>query len=295
MRTRNDLLEIAGRYARERRVPLVVILKEILHYEILFALGQSGATSALTFQGGTALRLCYQGTRYSEDLDFAGGADFDPATMSPFADLLQHEIADAYGLHVDIQPPRGREAADGINVARWRAKVRIPQPDPSIPQHQVINIEVASVPAHDRDLVAVGANYPHLPAPLRQMLIVAETRREILSDKLVALGARPFVKYRDIWDIKFLTDQGIAPDFGLVGQKLIDYEWTETEFKDRLSTRLADLLSEEHAAAFTNEMHRFVDAPAARHLSDPTMAQVYLKRAHGIGIQTVNAHLQPRA
>ncbi|UAW64973.2 nucleotidyl transferase AbiEii/AbiGii toxin family protein [Mycoavidus sp. HKI] len=288
MRTQSDLLQLAGRYATERRVPVNTIVKEILHYEILYALGQSGASNALAFQGGTALRLCYQGTRYSEDLDFAAGTSFDPATMMPFADLLQREIGEAYGLEVNIKAPKDRPASDGVNVARWSARVRVPQADPSNPQNQVINIEVASVPAHDPDLVAVATNYPHLPAPHKQMLILAESKQEILADKIVALGAWPFLKARDIWDIKFLTDLGTELDFDLVGRKLIDYGWEEARFKECLSEQIEKLKTPEKAAAFTQEMSRFVDATVIKQLENPAVIQAYLKRAYALGASTID-------
>jgi predicted nucleotidyltransferase component of viral defense system len=37
-----------------------VIEKELLHYDILFALDQKNLLDQLIFQGGTALRLCYR-------------------------------------------------------------------------------------------------------------------------------------------------------------------------------------------------------------------------------------------
>lgn len=288
MRTKSDLLALAGRYARERRVPVATIIKEILHYEILFALNQSGAAAKLTFQGGTALRLCYQGTRYSEDLDFVGGSDFDPAEMAPFAELLQREIGEAYGLQVDIIAPKAKDdgAQDGIAVARWRARIQVPQADPSLPQRQVINIEVASVPAHRRDLMPVAANYEHLPAPHRQMLVVAEPLAEILADKLVALGARPFMKARDIWDIKFLTDKGLVLDddvAGLVVTKLEDYKLDKAEFREKLESRLQALASLESETAFLMEMRRFVDDTASTQLGIPGVARRYLDRATALG------------
>ena len=105
-RTKADLLALASRYANERRVPFSTIIKEILHYEILYAMAQSEALSQLTFQGGTALRLCYRGTRYSEDLDFACSESFHTDAMQPFAELLQKEIAAAYDLDVEIKKPK---------------------------------------------------------------------------------------------------------------------------------------------------------------------------------------------
>ncbi|WP_233235022.1 nucleotidyl transferase AbiEii/AbiGii toxin family protein [Bordetella sp. LUAb4] len=290
MRTKNNLLALAGRYATDRRVPVATVMKEILHYEILFALNQSGASARLTFQGGTSLRLCYQGTRYSEDLDFVGGADFDPADMAPFAELLQREVGQAYGLQVDILAPKNKESAegaeDGIAVARWRARVHIPQADPSLPQRQVINIEVASVPAHRRDLLPVAANYDHLPAPHRQMLLVVEPLPEILADKLVALSARPFLKARDIWDLKFLTDKGVKLDddvVDLVVAKLGDYRLDSSVIKQALEARAHILTSPETEVAFLMEMRRFVDATVAMQLEIPGVARQYLERAAALG------------
>jgi predicted nucleotidyltransferase component of viral defense system len=291
LRTRTDLLTLAGQYANDRKAPVSTIMKEILHYEILYALSQSGAAAQLTFQGGTALRLCYQGTRYSEDLDFAGGDSFNPRAMAPFTELLQKEIADAYGLHIEINAPAEKPSADGVNVARWRAKVHIPQTNPSVPQNQIINIEVASVPAHDADLVSVAANYPHLPAPHRQLIITAETPKEILADKLLALGARPFLKARDIWDIKFLTDRQVVPDMKLIGKKLLDYGWTEGGFKEALQGKLSQLDDPATAVAFHKEMSRFVDAGVAAQLGNAALAGGFLRRAKELGAVVLAADL----
>lgn len=41
-----------------------VIEKELLHYDILFALDKAGLLETLTFQGGTSLRLCYGSSRF---------------------------------------------------------------------------------------------------------------------------------------------------------------------------------------------------------------------------------------
>src|SRR3546814_12987594 len=71
----NDIVEQAMRIpGRAHMRP--VIEKELLHYDILFALSQAKLLDSLTFQGGTSLRLCHRAPRLSEDLDFAGGIDF---------------------------------------------------------------------------------------------------------------------------------------------------------------------------------------------------------------------------
>lgn len=292
-RNRDDLLALAGRYATERRAPVATIVKEILHYEILYALLQSNAIPRLTFQGGTALRLCYQGTRYSEDLDFAGGKDFDPGAMVSFGDFLKREIGEAYGLEVDIKEPKATAPTKGVSVKRWNARVHVPQVNRNAVQKQVINIEVASVPAYEPDLMPVQLNYAHLPRNFSQMLIPVETLTEILADKIVALGARDHFKARDIWDIKFLLDRNVQPHatLPLVSNKLIDYGWTEKAFKNKLSMRIAQLGEPETLQSFHEEMSRFVDSTVASQLAAPLIGARYLQRSADLGQQMLDADL----
>ncbi len=49
------------------------LIKEAIHLHLLSALSDAGVLRHVVFQGGTALRLCYGGERYSQDLDFVCG------------------------------------------------------------------------------------------------------------------------------------------------------------------------------------------------------------------------------
>src|SRR3972149_582687 len=72
------------------------LMKEAIHLHLLSALSEAGVLQHVIFQGGTALRLCYGGERYSEDLDFVCGkagaylkgngiaADFAPRVRMPW-------------------------------------------------------------------------------------------------------------------------------------------------------------------------------------------------------------------
>ena len=72
-----DFREIAKREAGESGQLVSVIEKELIHYDIIRSMSENGFLKDLCFQGGTSLRLCYQSQRYSEDLDFTGGLNFD--------------------------------------------------------------------------------------------------------------------------------------------------------------------------------------------------------------------------
>ncbi len=292
-RTRTDLLALAAEYATRRRAPANTLVKEMLHYEIIYALIQSGAASHLTFQGGTCLRLCYGGNRYSEDLDFAGGRDFAPELLAGFSEILKDEIAAAYGLQVDVRTKADPLDGAGVQVARWQARIQVPQADPSVPQKQVINLEVATVPSHDPELVAVGANYPHLPAPFRSMILPAKSQAEILADKVVALGARRYLKHRDVWDIKLLTDRNVQLDVDLVVAKLRDYEVEPPRFRESLRERLDLLRGQTLLAPFQAEMSRFVDAPQAALLGRPELCRPFMARSASLIEQTLLMMQEP--
>lgn len=63
------------------------IVKELLHYDMLFALQRSKLLNGLVVKGRTALRLVHGSQRLSEDLDFAGGKDFDGSSLEPMSVL----------------------------------------------------------------------------------------------------------------------------------------------------------------------------------------------------------------
>lgn len=238
MHSKDNLLSIATTLARQRMAPVGTLIKELLHYEILFALNESGAANELVFQGGTALRLCYRGNRYSEDLDFVSGKVIPQLPMADFTSLLQEQIADRYGLDVKVTRPKSGRGEGPVVVDRWKATIEVPNPDRTVSQSQFINIEIASVPAYEVEFMPLAANYPQLPSHLHQQLIAVESLDEIMADKIVALGARGYVKYRDIWDIKFLTDKGVKINRSLVTQKIRDYGLNPHDFSKQLESRI---------------------------------------------------------
>src|SRR3546814_12675790 len=94
----NDIVEQAMRIpGRAHMRP--VIEKELLHYDILFALSQAKLLDSLTFQGGTSLRLCHRAPRFSEDLDVAGGIDFGVRQLHDIGRCLRDHVGARYELY----------------------------------------------------------------------------------------------------------------------------------------------------------------------------------------------------
>lgn len=266
LRNRQNLIQIASEIASARGAPPATVAKELLHAEILYCLVQSGAAEHLTFQGGTCLRLVYGGSRYSEDLDFVGGREFDPRILEPFESMLAEQVFSAYGLELSVRSNVDRYTGEAVSVARWQARIAVPQVDPSLPQKQVINLEVANVPSHQAELGQVRPKYAEISPAFGQIILMVESQNEILADKIVALGARAYLKHRDVWDIEMLLKGGVRPDLDLVRQKVVDYGLETSAFQRSLQERAQALRTEESQKGYVAEMSRFVDGPVSRML-----------------------------
>ncbi|MCG5539222.1 nucleotidyl transferase AbiEii/AbiGii toxin family protein [Halorhodospira sp. 9622] len=242
-----------------------VIEKELLHYDILRALEQSSLLGRLTFQGGTALRLCYGSARYSEDLDFVGGREFAASDLAELAEVIEAFIGKRYGLEVRVKEPPSPgtpSPSGGITVHRWQVALVTAPARPDIPK-QRIRIEVTNVPAYSSELRALQRNYAALPDGYEDILVPVESIDEIMADKLLSLVANDQrIRHRDLWDLPWLQQQGISPSIEWLQFKIADYGVRDYEAK--LARRRAELPSIIHGDAFREQMTRFIPPTVVR-------------------------------
>jgi predicted nucleotidyltransferase component of viral defense system len=257
------------------------LMKEAIHLHLLSALSEAGVLQHVIFQGGTALRLCYGGERYSEDLDFVCGkagaylkdVEFDALVdkaLETTKRTLQRDF-DIDATQIALKRPAQPELVKGsdVNVAAWQIVVPV-NPTPKTPKSR-IKIEFANVPSYDSKPLTVSAT-PGL-VQIQDVILNAETPNEILADKAVALTARAALKFRDVWDVWFLVNKlGATPDREVVLKKFADYGTTDIAVK--ANARLDELAKDATATAFYTEMKRFL--PSARVAQ---MSQMNLQRA----------------
>lgn len=217
---RFDFRALARVEAKENLTLLPVVEKELIHYDILRAMQDNGFLERLCFQGGTALRLCYGSERFSEDLDFTGGIDFNYASMNQLKECIEDYLAAQYGLLVEVKPPKEKKHTR-VAVSSWQVKVITAQDRPDIAA-QKIKIEVANVPSYTRELIQIAENYALLTsAPL---IVGVESLEEIMADKLLAFPVSDkAIRYRDIWDLHWLSLKKAIPNSDLLRVKLNDY------------------------------------------------------------------------
>ncbi len=236
-----------------------VIEKELLHFDILFSLDQEGLLDLLTFQGGTCLRLCYGSARYSEDLDFVGGMDFNRQQIVSMKDCFEQYIGRRYALEVDVKEPhelKDEPEYASLNIDKWRVSVTTAPGQRHLPR-QRIKIEVANVPSYSRAPRSLRANYDFLPDGYGDTLVMAETLDEIMADKLVSLvNNRRYVRHRDIWDLRWLKQNGAKIRHDWVRNKIKDYRISD--FESRRESIRQNLTNIVHGEAFESEMARFL-------------------------------------
>ncbi|MQL50362.1 nucleotidyl transferase AbiEii/AbiGii toxin family protein [Photorhabdus khanii] len=236
-----------------------VIEKELLHYDILFCLDQAGLLDNLVFQGGTSLRLCYGGNRFSEDLDFAGGKDFSSKQLATMKQCIEDYIGARYSLEVTVKEPESLKQEPKyaeLNIDKWQIAIVTTLDRKDVPK-QRIKIEIANIPAYTRNALPLRNNYDFLPDGYDDTLIYTETLDEVMADKMVSLPAtQKYVRHRDIWDLAWLQQQGAKPDVDLIRQKVADYKLAD--FANLLEQRIQSLPNVIASNAFMNEMKRFL-------------------------------------
>lgn len=241
------------------------ITKELLHYDILRALSDSQVARDVTLQGGSALRLFYGGQRYSEDLDFVIGAGENRwPVLAEVNGILKHLIEDRYGLNLEIKEPKTTDG-DGISVKKWEYRIDIP----GFAKKQMVKVEFCNVPSHDPQALTISPRYSFLGDEYASIMLRVESKREIMADKVKAIVHRRYIKGRDLWDLKTLSDQGIEVDTDLVMQKFKDYQ--NEDVPQYIAESLKRLREGTAPGIFMDEMEKFLSKKALKglYLTDP--------------------------
>lgn len=236
-----------------------VIEKELLHYDILFALDTAGLLDKLTFQGGTALRLCYGSQRFSEDLDFAGGYDFQTQDLMSIKSCLENYLTERYGLEITVKEPKDfllESEERNITVSKWQIRL-VTHPERVDLPKQMIKLEIANIPAYTRIPRPLVHNYDFLPDGYSNTLVMVETLDEIVADKVVAfVSCQKYIRYRDIWDLHWLRQQGARINNEFINKKIKDYKIEH--YENKVQTMIERIPSIIQSKEFKAQMSRFL-------------------------------------
>jgi predicted nucleotidyltransferase component of viral defense system len=256
-----DRLVAGAMQGQNRFAPIqAVVEKELLHHDILREMNEAGLLSRLVFIGGTCLRACYGASRLSEDLNFAGGADFSRGSLASLGKALTASLQDKYGLRVEVEEP----VREGGNVDTWKLRIVTRPQSAHLPQ-QRIHVDICAVPSHDARPMMLTNHYG-VDMGTSGLILQAQSREEILADKMIALALRPGrVKNRDLWDLVWLRQQGVTLPMGLMPAKIGEHRRSVNDYVLALQGRMSQL---EGMAGmredFLREMRRFLPADIVR-------------------------------
>lgn len=195
------------------------MLAQMLQVYVLDGLGETlkDPSGRLVFHGGTAISSVHGSARWSEDLDFV----VTPRMSGDLEAVRQHVEARASARIQDITPgarfelidkgrARGKvREADPGTVMRWTGRWEHPM------RHGVVRMKAEFYLADE----AVVARYDTLQARPEANGIEADhtlpaaTLETIWADKIMAMSARPAMKWRDVHDMGFIMQKiGDVPD-----------------------------------------------------------------------------------
>ncbi len=205
--------------------------KEKDYIEELFLNGIYAATSELVFKGGTALSKFYGSNMFSDDLDFSLLHRDYENKLPVLLDKIIAEISGEYALKI----MRKKNSADMIV---YELSIRGPL-FAMLNKYQHLKIEVdknASILSRP-DIFRKNPPY----VDLKPYTAVVMSRKEILSEKIVALLFRHNAKARDLYDLYYLVKSGVSIEVSMIDQKMKEYGHTFT--KERLLGRMEQLSS----------------------------------------------------
>lgn len=194
--------QILSQYPENLRIYKESILKEYLQYKVLNIIFNCKYASKLVFLGGTALRIIYGNTRFSEDLEF-DNLGLNQAKWNDMGEIVKTNL-ELEGIEVEIQT---------LTRKAFRIKIRIPRllfttGLSPLPEQKIL-LQIDTTPQ----------NFEYIPEkPFLNKFeiftrIFAAPKDLLLSQKIYAAVNRKRIMGRDFFDIIFLNGIGAKPNY----------------------------------------------------------------------------------
>lgn len=238
------LEQIQQQYPENLRAFKRSLLREYLQYKILEIIFASEHARKLSFLGGTALRIVYNNSRFSEDIDFDNFGLKDSEFEAVARKVKTGLEAEGFKAEMDIV---GKES--------YRCNVRFPDVlfGSGLSPHQTEKILIQI------DTLSHGFAYQ----PERKILNKFDVFTEIfvaeadllLSQKINAAVTRKRAKGRDFYDIVFLLSFA-KPNYEYLKQKM------DISEPEGLRTKLVELSSKLDFVELAGDVEPFLFNPS---------------------------------
>lgn len=182
---------------------------EIAQLILLHQLFMQKESRHLIFQGGTAIRWCYGGSRFSEDLDFV--TTLDPEDIRKILRTVVRGVEKLMIPHFGVGTIKLNEKNSRDESLKCFIDFR-----PDVMREKIsIKLEFESLvggelPDVQKNVLSMLSPVAYLIAsgefrvPHPHTIVITQTPGEILSDKIRALLERQYLKGRDLFDLWYL-------------------------------------------------------------------------------------------
>ena len=219
------------------------ILREYLQYKILDVIFKSRHAIKLSFLGGTAIKICYGSTRFSEDLDFDNFNLSKDEFNDIITDVNRALVHEGYSTEIKL-----------VYKGAFRAYIKIPKllhyNNLSSLEDEKLTIQI--------DTVAHGFKYKPNDFLLQKFDVFRNIKVTpidiLLSQKAASIFGRKRAKGRDYYDIIYLMGLGDF-NFDYLKQKL------QISGKGELKKRLLDNTKKENLKNLAKDVLPFLINP----------------------------------
>lgn len=214
-------------------------VREYCQMRILQFLQESGVFRSWIFHGGTALRFLYRLPRYSEDLDFALESSMAAINFTEIIPSVCKSFeAEAYTIDTKINDRRVVKSA----FIRFPGLLHDLGLSPNKSEVLSVKVEV------DNNPPIGGITETSVIRRYVMLSVLHYDKASLLSGKLHAILARPYVKGRDLYDLFwYLSDPSWpGPNIRFLTEALLQTNWkgpeiTESNWNTLAAQRLKDI------------------------------------------------------
>ncbi len=170
------------------------------------------------------------------------------------------------GLDVSAREPK----LDKSDTSTWKVTITKHPGRPDLPATK-LHIDICALPSLEQQYRPVKNHY-QFQSPIAGLPIQVESLTEILADKMLAFAYRERrIKPRDLWDLGWLSQQGISLAGEQLVKKLALRSKSHDDFLQKIQNHAALVKHDEETKHdFYQEMRRFVPpAVVANTLAQP--------------------------
>ena len=239
MISQNQIKELAKKY----KINESIVAREYIQLVFLKELYEQNFSKSIFFKGGTAIRLLYEGARFSEDLDFT--VQLDNASF-------EKHLEKFFSYFENIHPATFKER-ETITGKSFLLTAKVPYLKSKVFMKLDFSMRENVLEPTQNILTT---DYPIV----MQGFINSLSRNEILAEKIRAIMTRK--KHRDLYDLWVLQENGAILDEELISKKLSYYN--EVFDSKKLIERLDDFTKED----FITDLRPFIPITERNKLSN---------------------------